>query len=142
MGLHSSSFATSLQVQVLSIFVVTFLLYPYTDSASFNVPLHVTKAISDEDRVLFLQKDESGKSQASWLGSAVSWLMGSSTRVTIDHRVDISRRAFGLICVATVSLPLAACPSAERKYYWIGAHGRWYAVTVYHYLHAPCSKKQ
>lgn len=97
----------------------------------FDPSSRLRNVLGDENFSLFLQKEDNKES--SWLGRVVSWMVGSSSVANLDYSMSISKKGFGLITVATVSLPLAASPSTERKYYWIGVLGRWYAVTVYHY---------
>lgn len=112
--------------------VTSFLMaHHYIDS---DKPIDVARVVADEDQILFCQKE---KPHESWFGRAISWTAGTNgPNETIAHRVEFRDRALGLVRVATLSLPLAASPDVERKYYSISILGRWYAVTAFHYVHS------
>jgi len=94
-----------------------------------NVPIDISSVVDEEDQILFRHEE---KPQESWFQLLTSLVIAPSK--TIDLKLDVTVWAFGLVRVAKVSLPLAASSDIERNYYWICLLGKWYAVTVYHYL--------
>ena len=126
----------------LNVLSVSFSLL--LDCKGFDPEILIRNCINSGDDNLFLQRKKDKADSSSWFRKARSWMANIDTVSNIRYEASVSNASlFGLVRIATLSFPLARCPTIARKYYWISVLGsEWQAVTLYHYASLPLCKEE